>query len=174
MKKLVAMLLALCLLGSFALAENTLSWENVTEEVAAAGTFYKVVLPDNPEILYWVPNVLQPVPEEQLPEENRPVAYYMAVDGETTYALAVYALNVPSVETYVNSMPESGYENIMAFEVNGLSCFSYSFAATNTEGMVLPLTDELVLAFVVSPVDGDEEWDQVKGVIFSSLQCVAE
>ena len=58
MKKLFALILALGLLFSFAMAEDAaleLSWDNVSEETKALGSFYPIDMQESGKLIYWVP-----------------------------------------------------------------------------------------------------------------------
>lgn len=55
MKKLFALILALGLLCSFAMAEDEaieLSWDNVSEEAKALGSFYPIDMQESGKIIY--------------------------------------------------------------------------------------------------------------------------
>ena len=109
MKKLFALALALCLLCSFALAEEevpTLNWADVEDQVKESGSFQQVAFPDVATLLYWVPNNMAAADVSQIPEDVPPVAAFATADGN--YLLRVYALNTTGLEDYLNLLQGQG------------------------------------------------------------------
>ena len=79
MTKRLAVALTLCLLCSFALAEETpeLSWENSLSEnpnLEANGSTQQITIDGIGNILYWVPNNLPEVDVKTVQAEIPPVA----------------------------------------------------------------------------------------------------
>ena len=167
MKKLFALALALCLLCGVALAEETptLEWSNIPEEVQANGALQQIAVPDMPVILYWVPANMVSVDPSTVQADPAPAAVFLTQDG--AYTVSVFALNVTSLQEYLTNLQDAG-STLNNVNINGIDCVSVEAEAF--EGVVVPMTDTLVLYFACTPKDGDEDWDQVKGVIFSSIQ----
>jgi len=167
MKKLFALALALCLLCGVALAEETpaLAWSNIPEEIQANGSLQQIAVPDMPVIVYWVPANMLAVDPSAVQADPAPSALFMTEDGQ--YTISVFALNVTSLEDYLSSLQGAG-NTLNNVSINGIDCVSVEAEAY--EGVVVPMNDTTVLYFVTTPKDGDDEWDQVKGVIFSSIQ----
>ena len=167
MKKLLALALALCLLCGVALAEETptLEWSNIPEEVQANGALQQIAVPDMPVILYWVPANMVSVDPSTVQADPAPAAVFLTQDG--AYTVSVFALNVTSLQEYLTNLQDAG-STLNNVNINGIDCVSAEAEAF--EGVIVPMTDTLVLYFVCTPKDGDEDWDQVKGVIFSSIQ----
>ena len=167
MKKLFALALALCLLCGVALAEEppALDWSNIPEEVQANGSLQQIAVPDMPVIVYWVPVNMAAVDPSAVQADPAPSALFMTEDGQ--YTISVFALNVTSLEDYLSSLQGAG-NTLTNVNINGIDCVSVEAEAY--EGVVVPMNDTLVLYFACTPKDGDDDWDQVKGVIFSSIQ----
>ena len=174
MKKALVLILSLCLLCSVAFAEETiaLNWEDIaTEEVAAQGEFQQIAIPDVATVVYWIPSVMNSVDVSQIEGEFKPAALFTTEDE--SYSVAVFAFQVTSVDEYVAQMESQGggssFHNVT---INGVDCVSYEVADADIDSLVYPVTDTMVLSFNCTPLNGDEDWDAVKAVIFSSIQPV--
>ena len=80
MKKLFALALALCLLCSFALAEEeipTLNWSDVEDQVKESGSFQQVAFQDVATLLYWVPNNMAAIDVNQILSDKQSVTHYI-------------------------------------------------------------------------------------------------
>ena len=175
MKKLFAVALLLCMLCTCAFAEEestmTLSWSDIPEEVQNAGQFTQIAIPDYPVIVCWIPANMDAVDVSMIEAEVAPVAAFQTADG--AYTVSIYALQVTGVVEYLNGLAENGAE-LNNVNTNGIDACSFvQKGDVEVEGLIIPMSDNLVLSIACTPVDGDEDWDQVKGVIFSSIQ-VAE
>ena len=113
MKKLLALLLALCLLCAFALAEEDedsgpleLNWEDVVrEDIEAAGTAEQITVA-GVTLLYWIPGDMAPADVSGSRAENPPAAVYATEDGE--YAISLYILEVSGLEEYLSGDERRG------------------------------------------------------------------
>ena len=172
MKKLFALVLALCLLcGCTALAEETpeMNWSNIPEDIQANGQLQQIAIPDMPTIIYWIPSNMAALDVSSMADTGIVAAY--SVDAEDiTYTTSVFALNITSLEEYLTGLQASGADTFNNVKVNGIDCVSVQSTEQNSESLIVPMTDTMILYFVLTPMDGDDEWDQVKGVIVSSIQ----
>lgn len=171
MKKLFAVMLALCLLGSFALAEETaeISWDQVANDsIMENGAFQQVSIPDVCNIVYFVPNVMSAVDVSTIQADVPPAAAYQTEDGK--YTLSVYALNITGLEAYLTSLQENGTESFKNVKVNGIDCVAAEHKANGLDILIVPVTETMVLSFVYTPLEGDDEWDQMKAVMVASIQ----
>ena len=172
MKKLFAVVLFLCMFCTCAFAESTaLSWENVPEETQSAGQFTQIALADDLALLCWIPANMAAVDVSTIETEVSPVEAYQTEDG--AYTVSIFALQVNGVDEYLGSLEANGAE-LGDLDINGIEAVSFVQKDNGVEGVVIPVTDELVLSIACTPVDGDEGWDQVKGVIFSSIQLAGD
>ena len=162
MKKLLAIALFLCMLCTCAFAEEavtSLNWSDIPEDVMSAG------------ILCWIPGNMAAVDVSAIEAEVVPYSAFQTEDG--AYSVSVFALQVSSVDEFLASLEADGAE-LGEIELNGIECISFSQAESGVEGVVIPMSDELVLSITCTPAEGDEDWDQVKGVIFASIQAWEE
>lgn len=172
MKKLFAVVLFLCMFCTCAFAESTaLSWENIPEETQAAGQFTQIALAEDLALFCWIPANMAAVDVSTIEAEAAPVEAYQTEDG--AYTVSIFALQVNDVDEYLSSLEANGAE-LGDVEINGIEAVSFVQRDNGVEGVVIPVSDELVLSIACTPADGDEGWDQVKGVIFSSIQVAGE
>ena len=172
MKKLFAVVLFLCMFCTCAFAESTaLSWDSIPEEAQAAGVFTELPLGDDLAILCWIPANMVAVDVSTIEAEVAPVEAYQTEDGACT--LRIFALQVNDVDEYLDGLEANGAE-LGDLDINGIEAWSFVQKDNGVEGVIIPISDEQVLSFACTPVDGDEGWDQVKGVIFSSIQVAGD
>ena len=178
MKKLLTLALALCLLCSFALAEETpeLSWENSLSEnpnLEANGSTQKITIDGVGDILYWIPNDLAAVDVSTIQAEIPPIAAFGADNEGNTYSASVFALTLTDgLEAYVAAQKEAGadVDNAKLLITNGLQIIGMENPVAGIDMIILPVNDSLILLFTFTPLNGDEEWDQVKAYIASSIR----
>ena len=178
MKKLLAVALSLCLLCSFALAEETpeLSWENSLSEnpnLEANGSTQQIAVDGVGNILYWIPNNLSAIDVSTIEAEIPPIAAFGADNEGTSYSVSVYALTVTGgLEAYAAGLKEAGadVDNAKLVITNGLQIVGIENPAEGIDMILLPVNDSTILLFACTPLNGDEEWDQVKAYIASSIR----
>jgi len=170
MKKLIAALLALCLLFSAALAEELL-WEDYKEEVAGEGKTEKVKIPDVITFKFWLPKTMKSTDAKKVKADVVPAAAYKAKKGDSTLTITV--LEVNSLEEYVSGLETAGAEFFTNLKINGVDCVSCENAERNEEILIMPVEDKKVLVFTFAPLDSDDEdWDEAKDYIIASIRAV--
>lgn len=172
MKKLFALMLALCLmLGCTAMAEVAaeLTWDAALEE---NGTTQQISLGENATILYWIPNDLPAIDVAQVEAEVPLMAAFGADSNGVSYTVSVYALEVESLEAYVAAQQGVGadVDNAKLVLTNGIQVIGMENKTSNMEMCIVPVTDTMILVFAFTPCDGDDTWDEVKGYIVSSIR----
>ncbi|MBQ6290132.1 MAG: hypothetical protein IJK71_12925 [Clostridia bacterium] len=165
MKKLVVLILALCMLCSVAFA-NELTWASVEESASQIAGEFKTF--DEISVKIWIPEVLQAV---ELSDEDRESGYigYFASDDA---AVAVQYVNMEgmSLEEYEAQLKEdSEVSDIEAGTVNGLPALSYAIKDKDTG--VVAFTTEMgyILEVACGPLS-NEGFAQMVGIILSSIQ----
>ncbi len=165
MKKLVVLILALCMLCSVAFA-NELTWASVEEAASKIAGEFKTF--DEISVKIWIPEVLQAV---ELSDEDRESGYigYFASDDA---AVAVQYVNMEgmSLEEYEAQLKEdSEVSDIEAGTVNGLPALSYAIKDKDTG--VVAFTTEMgyILEVACGPLS-NEGFAQMVGIILSSIQ----
>ena len=141
MKKLFALVLALCLLcGCTALADNEISWEQVEPLLEQAGVNGNLYTFDQIAVAIFIPEGMESV---ELPNDSY-IGYFAAEDGS---AVAVQYVNVEGMdlETYTAALPGVGATEIETGTVNGMPCVTYEIPANKT--MNIAFTTEAVALF---------------------------
>ena len=173
MKKLFAVALLLCMLCTCAFAESvpTLNWSDIPEETQAAGQFTQIALADDLALLCWIPSNMEAVDVSTLEAEPAPVEAYQVEGG--AYTVSIFALQVPGVDEYLDTLEAAGVD-LRDIVINEIDACAFEQKDSGVEGVIIPVSDDLIVSIACTPVDGDEGWDQVKAVIFSSVQFVEE
>ena len=165
MKKLFALVLALCLLCGVAAAETAeLNWTDVAPILEAGGVTGDFYTFDAIAVKIFVPSDLQP---QELPNENY-IGYFAAEDGS---ALAVQYVNVngASLEDYAAVLPEAGAAEIEMGTLNGMPCVTYELPETKVICVAFATEAGYILEAVCGPYASDEE-KTAAGMILASIQ----
>ena len=165
MKKLVVLILALCMLCSVAFA-NELTWASVEEAASKIAGEFKTF--DEISVKIWIPEVLQAV---ELSDEDRESGYigYFASD-DAPVAVQYVNMEGMSLEEYEAQLKEdSEVSDIEAGTVNGLPALSYAIKDKDTG--VVAFTTEMgyILEVACGPLS-NEGFAQMVGIILSSIQ----
>ena len=169
MKKLFALVLALCLLcGCTALADNEISWEQVEPLLEQSGVNGNLYTFDQIAVAIFIPEGLESV---ELPNDSY-IGYFAAEDGS---AVAVQYVNVEGMdlETYTAALPGVGATEIETGTVNGLPCVTYEVPANKTMNMAFTTEAGYILEVVVGPVE-DDNAKTAAGFIMASVMAVPQ
>ena len=169
MKKLFALVLALCLLcGCTALADNEISWEQVEPLLEQSGVNGNMYTFDQIAVAIFIPEGLESV---ELPDDSY-IGYFAAEDGS---AVAVQYVNVEGMdlETYTAALPGVGATEIETGTVNGLPCVTYEVPANKTMNIAFTTEAGYILEVVVGPVE-DDNAKTAAGFIMASIMAVPQ
>lgn len=169
MKKLFALVLALCLLcGCTALADNEISWEQVEPLLEQSGVNGNLYTFDQIAVAIFIPEGLESV---ELPDDSY-IGYFAAEDGS---AVAVQYVNVEGMdlETYTAALPGVGATEIETGTVNGLPCVTYEVPANKTMNIAFTTEAGYILEVVVGPVE-DDNAKTAAGFIMASVMAVPQ
>ena len=153
MKKLFALMLALCMMcGCAALAENAVTWDMVASDIEASGISGDFVTFDEIAVKIWLPEGLTAVNADELPEGF--IGYFQAEDG-SAISVAYVDVNGMDLDTYAQLAAENGATGIEAGTVNGLPCVSYELG----ENLCTAFTTEAgyILEVAMGPVKSDDD-----------------
>ena len=172
MKKLFALVLALCLLcGCTAMAEtatNEITWEQVVPAIEAGnvtGDFYTF---DEIAVAIWIPTGMVPT---QVPDDNY-IGYFVPEDGsEGAVAVCYVNMNGADLDAYKAAAEQAGASNAEMGTVNGLPCVSYEVPEQKTVCIAFTTEAGYVLEVAIAPVASDEE-KIAASVIMASIQPV--
>jgi len=172
MKKLLLVIMSLCLACSMAFAETAveLNWADVgTEDVQKLGEFQQIEIPDLPTIYFWIPSGMSSVDVSFMEGNFKPTALYSTEDQK--YSVVIFVSEISSLEEYVTLMEtEGGGTTFTNLTVNGVDCIGYEVPDSDLESLIYPVTENVIISFNFTPLNGDEEWDATKGVIIASIQ----
>ena len=167
MKKLVVLILALCMLCSVAFA-NELTWASVEEAASQNAGEFKTF--DEISVKIWIPEVLQAVELSDEDRESGYIGYYMTEDQSAAVAVQYVNMEGMSLEEYEAQLKEdSEVSDIEAGTVNGLPALSYAIKDKDTG--VVAFTTEMgyILEVACGPLS-NEGFAQMVGIILSSIQ----
>ena len=171
MKKLFAILVALCLMLSAAMAETAVevNWNDYFgPAVEAAGVEGEFVTFDEIAVKIWLPSQLQAV---ELTDEDRQkgyIGYFTSEDGATLAFIYVNADGITR-EDYAALLQQS--EDITDVEiavVNGLPCVNYRMPAQDSVNVAFTTEAGNILEVIMSPASV-ENAEYVWGAVAASI-----
>ena len=167
MKKLFALMLALCLmLGCAALADNDIAWDQIAPMLEEKGITGEFVTFDEIAVKIFVPTGMNVVELSDEDRENGIIGYFAADDGD---AISVQYINLDGMdlETYAAQVAEQGGTEIETGTVNGLPCISYEYESN----MVCSFTTQMgyILEVAVGPL-ADDNAKFGASIILASIQ----
>ena len=169
MKKLFALMLALCLmLGGAAVAENAITWEEVSPALEAAGVTGQFYTFEQIAIAIFIPAGMT---EAELPDESY-IGYFTAEDGS---AVALQYVNVEGMDldTYAGALESVGATGIEKGTVNGLSCVTYEVPENKSINAAFTTESGYILEVICAPVVSDED-KLGASFVLASIQSTAE
>lgn len=172
MKKLFAALVALCMLCSFAMAEQQVvefNWADVEE--AASGIDGQFVAIANTGYEMFVPSVFT---EMELTEEqvaNGFISILTTEDQSCAITIFWQDLGDLTIEDYENVLKESGAQELEYGLLNGVPALSYSMEADGVEtaSVVVDVDDTMVMTINFAPVS-DEGFSAVAAIMTCSIR----
>ena len=167
MKKLVVLILALCMLCSVAFA-NELTWASVEETASQIAGEFKTF--DEISVKIWMPDVLKAVELSDDDREGGYIGYYMTEDQSAAVAVQYVNMEGMSLEEYEAQLKEdSEVSDIEAGTVNGLPALSYAIKEKDT-GVVAFTTEMGYILEVACGKMSAESLAAVVPFIISSIQ----
>ena len=168
MKKLFALMLALCLmLGCTALADAEITWEQVAPMMEQIGLTGEFVTFDEIAVKLFVPTGMNAVELSDEDRANGYIGYFAAEEGD---AIAVQYVDVNGMDLaeYAAQLAETDATGIETGTVNGLPCISYEYG-TN---LCCSFTTQMgyILEVTVGPAE-DENAKLGGSIILASIQA---
>jgi len=173
MKRILCVLLMLCLLAPAALAEEaaSLNWETVEPVLEAGnvtGQFYTF---DEIAVKIWLPDGMLPV---ELTEEDREkgyIGYFMPEDESAQMAVMYVDIKGMSLEEYAQELTsDSRFTDIEQGTVNGLPCISYKMPEQDSVSVTFTTEAGYALEVTCAPLSA-ENADLVWGAVIASIQA---
>lgn len=169
MKKLFALVLALCLLcGCSALADTEISWEQIApmlEEKGVTGEWYTF---DEISIAIFIPTGMVP---GELPGDNY-IGYFVSEDGSDDAVAVMYVdMDGMDLESYSAVLPSVGATEIETGTLNGLPCVSYEVPDNGTINVAFTTAAGYILEVVCGPI-ADDNAKLGASIILASIQNI--
>ena len=182
MKKLFAVLLALCMLFSVALAEAAeeapavieLNWADVEE--AAAQIEGRFVAIGDLGVMIYVPNAFSELEVPQEYQDAGVIAVLSTEDGAAAISIAYRSLGEMTSDEFFTQLQESGAENFELAMINGEEALSYdvTYQGVKTSNVVFANEEDMtILTFSFAPMD-DEGFAAVAALMVPSIQPAVE
>lgn len=172
MKKLFAILMALCLmLSCAALAEgaNELNWADVEPLVEGSGITGDFVTFDEIAVKIFLPDGLL---AGELTDEDYEAGYigwFIAEDQSAQVAVMLVGMDGMSIEEYAGYLPEIGADEIEFGAVNGLPMVSYRMPENDSYNVAFATEAGNIFEVIMSPAS-QEGADMVWGIVAASIQ----
>ena len=173
MKKLVCVVMALCLLMTAALAEEVpaLNWEEIVPILEASdltGEFYTF---DEVAVKIWLPEGMYPVELTDEDKENGFIGYFMPEDESAAVSVVYVDVNGMSLEEYGEYLAgEADATEIEVGTVNGLPCVSYKLPDQDSASVTFTTEAGYALEVTCTPVSL-ENAELVWAAVISSIQA---
>ena len=175
MKKLVCVLVALCLIATAAVAlaeaAPALNWEDVTPILEAGGVSGDFYTFDEIAMKIWLPEGMYPV---ELTEEDREkgfIGYFMFEDESGAVSVVYVDVSGMSLEEYGEYLAsEAGATEIEVGTVNGFPCVSYTLPEQDSVSVTFTTEAGYALEVTCTPLSV-ENADLLWGAVISSIQA---
>ncbi len=172
MKKLFALLLALCLLVPMAMAEETtlqVNWADLESVVTDAGLEGSFVTFDEIAVTMWLPAQLQSLELTDEYRESGYIGYF--IDEEQTAAVAVVYVDVSgmTLEEYAEMLPDLGASEIAHLMINDIPALRYQLPENDTLNITFATDAGCFLEFTFYPLS-TEGAAEVWTVVIASIQ----
>lgn len=171
MKKLLSVVIALCMMMCVALAEEVpaLNWEDFEPALEAGGVTGQFYTFDEIAVKMWLPEGLNPVELTDEDKENGYIGYFQPEDQSATVAVMYVDVQGMSLEDYAAALPEYGATEIEVGTVNGLPCVSYELPEQDSVSVTFTTEAGYVLEVTCAPLS-EENAELVWGAVVSSIQ----
>lgn len=173
MKKVFAILMALCLFVGVAMAEGTasLNWsdfEPILEQAGITGQFYTF---DQIAVKIWLPDGMNAVELSEDDIANGYIGYYQPEDQSGAVAVMYVDVNGMSLEEYAQYLTsEAGATEVEVGTVNGLPCVSYKLPEQDSVSVTFTTEAGYMLEVTCAPLSV-ENAEYVWGAVVSSIQA---
>lgn len=170
MKKFVALLMALCLLGACALAEEVpvINWEDVDiESTGIEGNYYTF---DSVAVVVWIPTVLENLELTAEEAEGGLIGKFEVADGSAgIYVQHLTGNEGATMDELLAGLEANGAKDIERCVLNGLDAASYSLPDADAMYVVFVTEAGNYVQFVMTPVS-DEGFASVAQIVTASIQ----
>ncbi len=173
MKKFYAIIVALCLMMTVALAEEVpaLNWEDFEPALEAGGVSGQFYTFDEIDIKIWIPDGINPTELTEEDTENGYIGYFMPDDESAAVAIMYVDVDGMTLEEYADYLTsEVGAAEVEAGMVNGFPCVSYRLPEQDSVSVMFTTEAGYALEVTCAPLS-EENADLVWGAVISSIQA---
>ena len=173
MKKILCVVLMICMMMGAALAEETpaLNWEDVVPVIEASGLSGQFYTFEDIAVKFWLPEGLNPVELSEEDTENGLIAYFMPDDESAAVSISYVNVDGASLEDYAAYLSgESDVTEVEAGTVNGFPCVSYKMPEKDSVNIAFTTELGYILEVSCTPVS-EENAELVWGVVVASIQA---
>ena len=174
MKKLLCVVMALCLTMACALAEEApaLNWEDFAPALEAGGVTGEFYTFDEIAVAIWMPEGLNPVELTEDDVANGYIGYFAPDDQSAAVSIVYVDVNGMSLEDYTAQLESPGATEIEPGTVNGLPCVSYKLAEQDSVSIAFTTEAGYILEVTCTPLSV-ENAELVWGAVVASIQPAA-
>ena len=175
MKKFLAVVMALCLMMTCALAEEVpaLNWEDFAPILEAGGVTGQFYTFDEIAVAIWMPEGLNPVELTEDDVGNGFIGYFAPEDQSAAVSIVYVDVNGMTLEEYGEYLAnEAGATEIEVGTVNGLPCVSYKLPEQDSVSVTFTTEAGYALEVTCAPLS-EENAELVWGAVVASIQPTA-
>lgn len=170
MKKLLCVVMALCMMMAVAMAEPALNWEDFEPVLEAGGVTGEFYTFDEIAIKIWIPDGLEAIELDDASKEEGFIGYFLANDESAALSVVYVDVGGMSLEEYAQVLAdEAGATEIEVGTVNGLPCVSYMLPEQDSTSVTFTTEAGYVLEVTCAPVS-EEGAELVWGSVIASIQ----
>lgn len=173
MKKILSVVLMLCLMTTVALAEQmpAVNWADFEPVVKAANITGEFHTFDEIAVKIWLPDGMKSV---ELTEEDKNggyIGYFMPDDKSAQMGVTYVNVEGTTLEDYAKHLSsESDVTEVMMCTVNGLSAVSYKMPAQDSVSIAFATEAGYVLEVTCAPASG-ENAEMLWAAVMASIQA---
>ena len=172
MKKLIALVMMLCMLCGAAMAENesAMNWEDIFPQLEEMDVTGELILLEELGLMIFLPSGMNAV---EVSEEDAAAGrlYLFMAEDQSSY-IAVDAANVENLtldQLYENTQKASGVSDVDLITMNGLNAVVYKNLDSDFWSGSLVDTNSNIINFVMGPASA-ENVKKLFPVLMASLQ----
>ena len=172
MKKLFALLLALCLMlcaCAYAEETNEINWADVEEKAAQIeGQFAPIA---DLGVMMYIPSIFGSVEVSDEQKAAGVIALLSTADGAGRISFTYQDLGDMEADAYLEELAKAGATDFEVAVLNGRNALSYDLVVNDvkTTNVVVEIEDAKMLTISFAPMD-DEGFAELAGILTASIQ----
>ena len=175
MKKLFAILLSLCMLCSFAFAEEEIAeanwsdFEGMVESAGIEGAFVSIA---DLGFKMFVPATFTSVEPTEEQKTAGVIALLAQNDAPGAVSISYQDISAYGADGFLEELTKAGAEEMEQIKLNGLTATGYNLTIeeTPTANVVIDAGENKVLTFSFGPMN-DEDFNGLAGIMIYSIQA---